>query len=280
MDSHHLRHSLTLYGGQSNFDLTLQVVARQVRAKPSTLLFRCQMMRPNLVIPLMEWGPLFSPRRRIILTLVSSFDRSMGLVDEFAGADQLDLGPSSNIAFTNHISLALAKLSRSGKLEGPMATSDRIQLQGGLASVSRPPSPLRHDRLRKTLPEETVYSLPSDSETLGLIYQYFSDTALLFPYIHEKTFMNRYEQLKESGFQEIPRTWLGLLNMILALAKSTTVRLGINAARRVEESDVFYQRSLALCEKQIMRGTSLEAGTLFCGDLRNSHSLYDVCSFG
>jgi hypothetical protein len=35
---------------------------------------------------------------------------------------------------------------------------------------------------------------------------------------------------------------------------------GLDAERRSEESNIFYQRALGLCQKQIMRGTSLEVG--------------------
>jgi len=48
--------------------------------------------------------------------------------------------------------------------------------------------------------------------------------------------------------------------MVLAFATSTTVSDDLSAEKRAEISDVYYQRALGLCDKQIFRGTSVELG--------------------
>lgn len=90
--------------------------------------------------------------------------------------------------------------------------------------------------------------------------QYFSNTGLLFPYIHAGTFVKTYEEMKNNNFTNVRRSWLGLLNIVMALATSATIEENLSAEKRAQESNVYYQRALGLCDKHIMRGTSLEIG--------------------
>ena len=132
-------------------------------------------------------------------------------------------------------------------------------------SASRPSSPSgpRSLRLANSSGDETavnICSLPTEERTCELISRYFNDTGLLFPYIHEETFWESYYEMKSSNFTRTRRSWLGLLNIIMALATSTTIDTGSDAEERLRESDVYYQRAMGLCEKQMMRGTSFEIG--------------------
>ena len=126
----------------------------------------------------------------------------------------------------------------------------------------RQSEPQRRDKLSGTRIKKNVniYALPPEATTRNLIARYFGDTGLLFPYIYEQAFLDTYNEIEASGFTKIRRTWLGLLNMIMAMATSTTVENGLSAEKRARDSDVYYQRATGLCEKQIMRGTSLEIG--------------------
>ena len=67
--------------------------------------------------------------------------------------------------------------------------------------------------------------------------------------------------MKQNNFTKIRKTWLGLLNMVLALTTSTTLSDTLSAEKRADTSDVYYQRAVGLCGEQILRGTSLEVGT-------------------
>ena len=66
--------------------------------------------------------------------------------------------------------------------------------------------------------------------------------------------------MKKNNFKKVRRTWLGLMNMIMAIAIGTKVVVGVSAEDRARESDIYYKRAVGLCEKQILRGTSLEIG--------------------
>lgn len=103
--------------------------------------------------------------------------------------------------------------------------------------------------------------LPPDYEVEALLLAYFSNTGLLFPYVHEQTFMDTYQDLKSQGFStSVRRTWLGLLNMILAMATSTASQDSVSSPSRRTSSDVFYRRAQKLCRNQMLRGTNLETG--------------------
>lgn len=133
-------------------------------------------------------------------------------------------------------------------------------------SASRPPSPSRRAGLEKRR-QVNIFALPPQSETLALIQRYFSNTGLLFPYIYPPVFLETYHQMAQENFMKVRRTWLGLLNMVLAMSSITAIPGGAKADTRIAESDVFYQRGLGLCGSEILRGTTLEVGK------RLAHSL-------
>lgn len=110
----------------------------------------------------------------------------------------------------------------------------------------------------------SIFYLPPDQETLALIDQYFSNTGLLFPYLHEETFRETYAQLKHDN-AATRRTWLGVLNMVLAMATHTTV-LQIGQAERQRQSEAFYRRANGLCAEHVMNGASVEIGK-FCPEI-------------
>ena len=130
-------------------------------------------------------------------------------------------------------------------------------------NVSRPASPIitrqgKDDGFDSQ--QVNLYALPPDSQVMDIIRRYFNDSGYLFPYIHEETFVRTYMEFRGQAQPKVRRTWLGLLNMVLALATNTKVDGDPNAAKRLEESNIYYQRALGLCQKHIMRGTSLEVG--------------------
>lgn len=166
-------------------------------------------------------------------------------------ADEEDsgfFGPSSNIAFLRHLSSAIVQ---PGYFPSPGAA------EGGFVNASRPSSPLHQIGQDKRLKVNT-FALPPQANTLELIERYFSNTGLLFPYIYPPVFLDTYHQMAREKFSRVRRTWLGLLNMVLAMATITAIPGSASANARIEESDVFYQRGLGLCGSEILRGTTLE----------------------
>ncbi|CAI7569790.1 unnamed protein product [Penicillium palitans] len=166
-------------------------------------------------------------------------------------ADEEDsgfFGPSSNIAFLRHLSSAIVQ---PGYFPSPGAA------EGGFVNASRPSSPLRKIGQDKRM-QVNIFALPPQANTLELIERYFSNTGLLFPYIYPPVFLDTYHQMARENFSRVRRTWLGLLNMVLAMATITAIPGSASADARIEESDVFYQRGLGLCGSEILRGTTLE----------------------
>jgi hypothetical protein len=173
-------------------------------------------------------------------------------------------GPSSNISFIRQISQATDRLSQLHHSHVSLRTQESLQLNGGLLRVSRPSAASKRSdivggsrgqgRMQKLNP----FALPPEGETLELVQRYFSNTGLLIPYLHEDTFLETYKAMKKTNFTKVRKTWLALLNMVLAFAISTTVSSNMSAGQRADMSDVYYQRAAGLCEKQLWRGASLE----------------------
>lgn len=70
--------------------------------------------------------------------------------------------------------------------------------------------------------------------------------------------METYYTFKASNFTKVRRTWLGLLNVILAMASSIDPSSNVNAITRLEKSNVFYERAVTLSGKSSIKGASLE----------------------
>lgn len=177
--------------------------------------------------------------------------------------DCSSVGPSSNIAFLGHLSRAVARYSNfPTELTSPHAGQSG-SVEGGFLNASRPPS-AAGQRRSKVSPQKdaSIFTLPPRSETLELIQRYFSDTGLLFPYVYPQAFIETYDKMVQENFTKVRRTWLGLLNMILAMAKITAVPGCAQSDTRIADSDIFYQRGLSLCGNEIFRGTTLEVGEL------------------
>ncbi|KAH7020921.1 fungal-specific transcription factor domain-containing protein [Microdochium trichocladiopsis] len=172
-------------------------------------------------------------------------------------------GPTSNIAFTRVIRRAISTVIKDPQRTGPLSPcpDDDLQKHRPPLAVSRPPSPPSHARKvswtgRRSSPE--TFHIPPEEETTRLIRRYFSDTGLLFPYIHEETFWKTYLSARACRFRGVKKSWLGLLNMVMAMAMSTDMDAGMNAAERAVHGDVFLGRAKALCVGQMMTSASVE----------------------
>ena len=171
-------------------------------------------------------------------------------------------GPSSNIAFLRRISQAAVDASN---LAFHSPHGDGVQdkfLDGGLFSFTRPGS-VHSSPLSKHQKKVNLYVLPPEAEVKDLLHRFFSYPGYLYPYIHQDTFVGTYNQIKNVVRPSVTRSWLGLFNMILAMAVSTKIDNELDATFRFQESDVYYQRAYGLCGKLMLRGTSLEIGPYF-----------------
>lgn len=104
------------------------------------------------------------------------------------------------------------------------------------------------------------YAIPPKELTSELIQDYFLNAGMLFPYIHQATFLDTYSQLIRYGPRRVQTTWLGLFNMILAVATNMIIRCDSQSNERATEAQVYYERAVSLCDKHILSGSSLEIG--------------------
>ncbi|KIW39315.1 hypothetical protein, variant [Exophiala oligosperma] len=169
-------------------------------------------------------------------------------------------GPSSNVAFVRHISLALAKASGQSQMI-QTRTDSSLPSANEWTRVTRPHY-VHGGTSEGTFPRSqrsvNIYTLPPEDYTWRLIKEYFQKTGQLLPFIHEESFCETYFQLKRTNFTMARRTWLGLLNMILAMATTLTVDGYPSSEERIAESDVYYQRANGLCERESRTNNSLE----------------------
>jgi len=168
-------------------------------------------------------------------------------------------GPSSSIELIRHIFRTTSRKGRMARSAFPrLASSNEVDGNAALAiNITDAASPA--DAIASSLQPSL---LPPDDEIQTLLRAYFSNTGLLFPFLHEPTFLETYQRMRRDRFRvNVSRTWLGLLNMMLAMAVCTASppRSGI-ADNRTERSRIFYYRARGLCKKHMVRVTTLETG--------------------
>ena len=70
--------------------------------------------------------------------------------------------------------------------------------------------------------------------------------------------METYYKFKASNFTKVKRSWLGLLNVVMAMGSSLDPGSKKSGRARLEKSNIFYQRAMHLSEKSSARGASLD----------------------
>ncbi|KAB5516905.1 fungal-specific transcription factor domain-containing protein [Coniochaeta sp. 2T2.1] len=170
-------------------------------------------------------------------------------------------GPSSNIAFIGQIATAItAAAGRAGS--GPAAsvpqTEDRFE--GELTSVSRPASPFTYPGadVNGTSNAVDIYALPAEAEMLHLIQLFFNDTGMLFPYVDERSLLAEVHAVKQGNFASARRSWLCLLNMILAFATCVSARPDRPVEQNAAESNVYFERAQALLGNMAFKTVNVE----------------------
>ena len=192
-------------------------------------------------------------------------DETADMLGHITFADEVEsgyFGPSSNVALTGLISGALMS---SATLFGrndhdPLTGQSR---QSDLTSLFRPSSPAEPhssepNELRSAINQS---ALPPERELLEVVRVYFQNTGMLFPFIDERAVLQGYEIAKQRKFKGIRRSWLGLLNMILAFGTIITPKLEEPAQQRALAADAFYYRAQALSKQAAFRIANLETGT-------------------
>lgn len=162
----------------------------------------------------------------------------------------------------------------------PPSSSNFGLYRANMVTASRPISPSGcHTNRREDIQTIQINVLPADHETKRLLRCYFSNTGILFPFIHEQSFFETYDRVRSDNFRkDVRRTWLGLLNMILAMAVCTASWANEGASDQLQQSEIYFRRAQELCKSQILRGTTLEIGEcLSRREISNPASKRDKC---
>ncbi|KAK1985290.1 fungal-specific transcription factor domain-containing protein [Colletotrichum cereale] len=170
-------------------------------------------------------------------------------------------GPSSNIAFTRIIRRTLDHLLRQTQRaqEGATSSTPSQTAKQHILAVSRSHSPTNDSPDWRKLDKPTeACRLPPEDEVTRLVRQYFGDTGFLFPYIHEESFWKTFAHYQSIGMRNARRSWLALLNMILAIATSTTSVATLGLGDRQAISEAHYRRAKFLSRTEAMAGANLE----------------------
>ncbi|PYH92137.1 hypothetical protein BO71DRAFT_421023 [Aspergillus ellipticus CBS 707.79] len=169
-------------------------------------------------------------------------------------------GPSSNIAFMRYLSRAIAKAKSTSMSR--VATPPSMQKRDGMVSLVQSQAPVVSRELiaedSMPLRHVNIYALPSEDRTRMLIKQYFEKTGQLLPFIHEMSFCETYLHMRLKGLSKVRRNWLGLLNIILAISTSLSMKDELTPEERIQESDMYYQRANSLCDRDSKCNASLE----------------------
>lgn len=154
----------------------------------------------------------------------------------------------------------------------------------GFLNVSISPQGILSDRDGRSSENIDLFTLPSESRSAQLVELYFSDLAQLFPMLHRSAFLEDLNTVKEIGPTMVRRTWLGLLNMVLAIASTTQFYNDNVGNAPVLEAQKYYERAMRLCDAAVHHETSLEIGRLslmcsiICGGQTNN-TFESQCNF-
>ena len=130
--------------------------------------------------------------------------------------------------------------------------------------ISRPPSPPASHRDNSSLPSKPdavdCFVLPPEATILRLVDMFFSGTGLLFPYIYKKSVLDGLIDIR-MGRNGVRRTWLCLLNIIMAFATCVTGTSEVRRENCTADTDDFLQRALQLLPNIALAPANLEACT-------------------
>lgn len=171
-------------------------------------------------------------------------------------ADQ-GIGPSSNIYFLRQISNALSSPLLSPRIDDrqPQSTLSRPLL-------SVPASPRPSTRVNSTTGSRPVdiYALPPRNHGLRLLELFFTDSGMLFPYIHQEGLLASYQATFMQRPLSISSTLICLLNAIFAMATYHSLRDDLDHRDTLAQSDVFYSRAKLLVSKFDLERANIQTG--------------------
>ncbi|KAL7269437.1 hypothetical protein RUND412_007901 [Rhizina undulata] len=168
-------------------------------------------------------------------------------------------GPSSNIAFIGHVTRALAtSVSVTAAFPKDLRhTESSMDSSSSLAlSLHSSSLPGEFDVRPASV---NIYVLPPQKRTLHFIDLYFQNTNILFPYLHQPSFLETYHEALKDNFSKVRRTWLALLNLVMAMGSRASTESDVSTEEKYKTAEVFYQRGFGLCKEHLLKLASLDS---------------------
>ncbi|KAF9884702.1 hypothetical protein FE257_001331 [Aspergillus nanangensis] len=162
-------------------------------------------------------------------------------------------GESSNSGFIRHLNTAF-KTYIQDKQHSSMRQTHVA------TDVSRPPTPCSiqdHSRTSHDAHIFDTHGLPSKTETIRLVNSFFQDFGMLFPYINRRAVLNDIEHAFRESCPVLRRSWLCMLQVILAFACDYSARHEVGD-KNVSRADGFAQQALALAPDVVEQQPNVE----------------------
>ncbi|KAB8237483.1 putative C6 transcription factor [Aspergillus alliaceus] len=200
------------------------------------------------------------------LTLDDGVDGMGAVMLEDEGEESEYFGNSSNVSFLRFIIHATSHCVTRG--DGPSnLTQDSTDATGGPRDddfdgfLQRPPdeSPSSLSADRGVVER---FSFPPPAEADGLLQIYFTTVNLMMPCIHEASFLGTYRKMRNNELPDIRRSWLGVLNIIFAIATNLTTAT-TPTSERATRSRMYFERAMEVTKSDIVGRVSLELELFF-----------------
>ncbi|KAI8665065.1 Zn(2)-C6 fungal-type domain-containing protein [Fusarium sp. Ph1] len=151
-------------------------------------------------------------------------------------------GPTSNPAFLQKIIVAQRVIFGQGQHRVPSLNPFHAAAS---LDISRPASPPPAPIGAYSLPAVNPHILPSHHDVLQMVDTFFENTGKFFPYLYKPWILRSFANMRRSGFQNVERSQLCILNLLMAFA-TTHCPSDLPVSLRAEQGDVFLQRALLL----------------------------------
>ncbi|KAK5062910.1 hypothetical protein LTR84_004986 [Exophiala bonariae] len=194
-------------------------------------------------------------------TSATSEDDAIDGMGVFADPEDSDVrffGPSSNVAFLRQISSATTRVLHAlGVVPPPDVEKQQQSSLVTFTQASSPPNTTSTPFVGKDASKD-ILALPTEDRVLQLLHLFFSDTGMLFPFVHHEEIVSTYFNMKRVQFVGVRRSWLCLLNVIFAFSTSSSLRPNQPAEDDPTEPEVFFDRACRLTKGFDSRRPTLE----------------------
>ena len=101
------------------------------------------------------------------------------------------------------------------------------------------------------------FVLPPEGRIVHLVDLFFAEFGMLFPYIYKKNILDGLVEFKTANFHRVRRSWLCLLNTIMAFATSLTSP-DPQQQSDAANADVYLHRALKSLPNTSLKPANLE----------------------